>query len=201
MPYYDEPPEGAFTLESDDLIMALVTDDDAPEAFDLMWHPQMTYLEQDHKPTSVIDLRTSFHEIRHRTNNNADFRRYQWTARLKDTGALVALVTADLDTQITLRTETGPAGAHTGDIVQEEVRVVERTVYVHPDYQGSGKYFGTNAVNLASKFARERFGCSIRRSKILLDNARSRRRAETNGMVLVRTGDPPGYGIWEAPND
>jgi hypothetical protein len=86
-------------------------------------------------------------------------------------------------------------------MIQEEVRVAEATVYVHPDHQEEkGNYWGSKSASLVWRFSGDYFDCALRRGKIRLDNWKSQRRAESWGMEKVRSGDPPGYGIWEGPN-
>lgn len=201
MPFGPDPAPEAFTLERHDLILTRAAAADAQEAFDLLWHPAMTFVEDDVKPPSVAAGAESFERLR--LDSQVDgVRRFQWVARRKDSGVLVALAVGELDSNVSLQLQRKEDG-NPGDIVQVENRIIEATVYVHPEHQEEkGSYWGTKAADLVYKFGRLQFECNVRRAKILLTNTKSQRRAETTGrMVKQSSGDPPGYGIWEGPFD
>jgi hypothetical protein len=198
MPFGPDPVAGAFVLERHDLVLTRAAAEDAQETYDLLWHPEMTFLDDEDKPPSVAAQADSFKALRE-SSHVAGGRRFQWTARRRDSGALVALAVGELDSSTSLtvvREDDGTAG----DVVPVETRIIEVTVYVHPDHQeAKGSHWGSKSAGLVFQFGRDHFGCTVRRAKIRLTNEKSRRRAEAGGLTLVRSGDPPGYGIWEGP--
>jgi hypothetical protein len=198
MPFDRDPADEAFVLERDDLILTRAAADDAQEAFNLLWHPEMTFLDNQYKPPSVAKQADSFEALQGNSHID-DGRRFQWVARRRDTGALVAVVVGELDRKTSLEVVRKQDGS-AGDIVPVETRVIEATAYVHPDHQEArGRYWGSKSASLVYQFGRDQFGCTIRRAKIRLTNEKSRRRAEAGGLTLVQSGDQPGYGIWEGP--
>ena len=197
MPFAAEPSDDDLAMDSDQLHIQPVTPDDAAEAFDLLTHPDLTFVADGQRPENPEILAKDYELAQGRVHNTEDFRLYRFAARLKDTNELAAIVTLGLDIEATLQTQRDEAGKPVG-VSSAEVRVAEATVYVHPDHQETGRRLGSEAVAAVQGIARDQFSCTVRRAQISLANEKSQTLAEASGMHRARPGDD-GYAVWEGP--
>jgi RimJ/RimL family protein N-acetyltransferase len=94
-----------------------------------------------------------------------------WTIRLGDTNELVGLITAQLTVGAVLHPDKGP----------REARIVESTIYVHPDYQDNG--YGPEAAEATEVFVSTQFDLTQRKASIRWDNAHAQQLAAARSFI------------------
>lgn len=173
--------ESELVIETDHLVMRPSREADADEAFDLLTHPDLQFVDPALAPRDVEDMRRSIASGRAGIGRNEDdLIHHEWTVRTKSDGELVALASCE----VMRKGELVPIDDERGKRVEpREVRAVEPTIYVHPGHQGHG--YGPEAVAAVELFAHREYGATESLPKIDPSNKRSRRKAAERGATRV----------------
>ena len=183
--YEGEPTVDELAFETERLHAALVSGGDAAEAYALLNHPRLDFLDPEFRPASADAFAAFAQRVQDRTEKHPDARLYQWALRLKSTGALVGLLTG----QLTIEAELRPRGQ-----APLEHRTVETTAYIHPDHQDVGH--ASEAGDQMRARLKTLFGLDRQVVRIRWDNERARRRAAKRRLVKQPGMTPQGYETW-----
>lgn len=182
-----EPEE--MTVLSDRLVLTVIAESDAAEAVELLSDSRLTFLHEGAVPPTVADYAGFAREAREGVHNRPDRMLIHWAVRLRESGVLVGLLTADLTEEMILRPDAGPI----------PVRVGEATVYLHPDAQGHS--YGPESVAAMYGLVADRFVLNRRKLMIRWDNERAHRLAERGGFAKLGIGmTQNGYETWIRDN-
>ncbi len=184
MTFSGEPSNDDLTFETERLIIRPIRPDDSTEAYALLTHQELKFMDPRFVPPDAEAYAAFAQRMQEREENCETHRLYQWALRLKSTGELVGLISAELNLENRLQASGPPL----------EVRELETTAYIHPDHQHVG--FATEADATLSVFVESRFEVNRRIAKIRHDNTEVQSKASASGAKKLSGQTPQGYETW-----
>lgn len=184
MPFIGEPTTEDLTFDTERLTVRPITPDDAGDAHALLTHPELEFLDPNFVPPNPEAYADFAERTQDRMDNDEQFRLYQWALRLKGSGELVGLVSAEFRRSDRLRSQAPPV----------EVRELETTAYVHPHRQHVG--YASEADAAISAFVEPRFEVNRRVAKIRHDNVDVQAKAAKAGGRRQAGQTEHGYETW-----
>lgn len=184
MPFNGEPTDDELTFATERLTVRPIAPDDAEDAYALLNHPALEFLDPNFIPETAKAYAEFAERAQTRTDNDEQFRLYQWALRLNGSGEMVGLMSADLRCSDRLRLQAAPV----------EVREMETTAYIHPDHQHNG--YAPEADAAISAFIEPRFEVNRRVAQIRHDNTGVQSKVKEEGAEKLPGQTQHGYETW-----